>query len=286
MANYSYQKGKYGTTAGTIIAFPVRLDGKTGPDWKTYVPAGYLRCDGSVVKADLYPNLAIILGTGGDTIYKKENVTVEDDEIQLPDLGSKYIKASPSSGGYESVNATNAPVGVTLPKVGVDVELGSNEGSGKITIPVQYTGTMNLPTRSPTFSGNFGISIPNQVDDAIVTTESILAHGHWTNTVTLRSDAQTYSGNYSFTPYGGDCAFEAELKESVIGGDTTQEGTLHNHQIKYGTPPTRSISGNIPAITVDVADKVFTDVTINIDDTYVINDLQPAFILVEYLIKI
>jgi hypothetical protein len=258
MANYSFEKGKYGSNPGTIIPFPRRLDGKTGAEWKTYAPAGYLRCDGSVVKADLYPNLAKLLGTGTNTIYKKQNVTVQDDEIQLPDLGSKYIKASPSSGGYESVNATNAPTGVTLPKVGVDVELGSTDGAGKIVVPVQYTGSLNIPARTTTFSGNLGISIPNKVDDAIVTTESMLPHGHWTNTVALRSDPVIYSGSYSTTPYGGSCAFEAEARTSAIGGDTSQEGTLHNHTVKYGSPPTRNISGNIAFGTADVSDKIFS----------------------------
>jgi hypothetical protein len=286
MANYSYEKGKYGSTAGTIVPFPRRLDGKQGTDWVQYVPAGYLRCDGSKLSADLYPNLARILGTGDASIYKKENVELDDDEFQLPDLGSKYIKASPSSGGYESYYAVGAPSGVLQPKVGVDVELESTEGTGQITVAIQYTGSFSIPARSVVLNGNLAISIPGSTDQSTVTSDSMLPHGHWSNTVSLRGS--TVSDNYSYDTtqtFGSECTHKAESVETQIGDDLSEEATLHSHTVKYGSPPTKSISGNITALTASVEDKLFTDVKINIDDTYVINDVQPPFILVEYLIK-
>jgi len=286
MANYSYEKGKYGTTAGTIVPFPRKLDGKTGEDWRVYVPAGYLRCDGSKVKADVYPNLARILGTGAQSIYKKDNVDLENDEMQLPDLGSKYIKASPSSGGYESYYAVGAASGILQPKVGVDVELESTEGEGQITVAIQYTGSFAIPARSVTLNGNLAISIPGSTDQSTVTSDSMLPHGHWANTVSLRGTAVTENHSYDTTQtFGAECTFRGEAVNTQIGDDLSEEATLHSHTVKYGSPPTKSISGNIAALTAPVEDKVFTDVKINIDDTYVINDVQPPFILVEYLIK-
>lgn len=288
MANYSFEKGKYGSTTGTILPFPRRLDGKFGTDWKLYVPAGFLRCDGSVLNAVDYPALAEILGTGEECIYKKDNVELTNDKFQLPDLGSKYIKASPSSGGYDEYYARN-PSGNVESKVGIDVVLESNEGSsGRITIPVQYTGSFSIPSRSVNFSGNFAISISSVTSESTVGSDEMLGHGHWGNIVYRRPDEKVDTGVDIDTDqtYGGECKIEAENTESFVGSDGLTEGaTSHSHTVKYGTPPTKSVSGNISAFTASAADAIFTDVQINIGDTYAINDVQIPFILVEYLIK-
>lgn len=101
-SNYSYERGKYGVFPGTIIAFPRTLQGDdpTGNDFKNRIPAGFLRCDGSILNGVDYPNLKQILGVGANSKFKKESATLDEDvpantsggQFQLPDLGSKFIE--------------------------------------------------------------------------------------------------------------------------------------------------------------------------------------------------
>ena len=69
-ANYSFERGKYGVFPGTIIAFSRTLDGDdpNGTDWKNYIPAGYLRCNGDILSGVEYPKikiLSVVPGTRG-----------------------------------------------------------------------------------------------------------------------------------------------------------------------------------------------------------------------------
>ena len=102
-AYYTSEKAKYGGTSGTIIPFSQTLPATNTPnfgDWKTLVPAGYLRCDGSIVLARLYPGLSQVIGVGSNCRFAKDPDTLSEDFFQLPDMGSKYIRASRSSGEY------------------------------------------------------------------------------------------------------------------------------------------------------------------------------------------
>ena len=98
MKHYQKEKAKLGNAPGTIINWSstvVDPDPNTVKN-KTDLPAGYLKCDGAVYSSNLYPRLAEILGTGSGSIYKKENKTLNDNQFQVPDLGSKHIQASAS----------------------------------------------------------------------------------------------------------------------------------------------------------------------------------------------
>ena len=70
---YNREKSKIGTTTGTIIHWSRELT-SNDPDNTTtrdLLPAGYLRCDGSIYAAAIFPELAIILGVGSQSRYKK-----------------------------------------------------------------------------------------------------------------------------------------------------------------------------------------------------------------------
>ncbi len=99
MKFYQKEKSKLGTAPGTIINWSVPVM-DNDPDSSQNVeklPAGYLRCDGSVYSASLYPELARILGVGAGCIYKKTDQTLLDTQFQVPDLGSKHIEAATSA---------------------------------------------------------------------------------------------------------------------------------------------------------------------------------------------
>ena len=98
-AFYNKEKSKHGTMSGSIISFPIQL---TDDDPKAVsnlelIPAGYLRCDGRVLFATEYPELATVLGTGSGTKFLKEGQIVSNTQFQLPDLRNKHIRATSSS---------------------------------------------------------------------------------------------------------------------------------------------------------------------------------------------
>ena len=71
--NYGFERGKYGCFPGTIIAFPRTLDGKNpnDTDHRAKLPAGFLRCDGSILNGNDYQNLNEILGFVGKSKFRK-----------------------------------------------------------------------------------------------------------------------------------------------------------------------------------------------------------------------
>ena len=153
MRNYSFEKGKFGGAIGTIYPFVVELNGKdpASADWKTKIPAGFLRCDGSVVNGDLYPTLKQVLGVGSDSLYLKSSIILQEanangsgGQFQLPDLGSKYIRASAQSGTY-SATVNNNTVGVQNRRVGVATELTSLIAA-TVLLVVVVVSNVTLPT--------------------------------------------------------------------------------------------------------------------------------------------
>ena len=101
----SREKSKYGSGVGTIICWPVELTSSNpnNEDNIRKLPAGYLKCDGKVYKAEEYPQLAEILGVGLASKFARRDIldqfidTVDEDEFVVPDLGSKFLK--PTTGG-------------------------------------------------------------------------------------------------------------------------------------------------------------------------------------------
>ena len=88
---YNKEKSKIGTTTGTIINWSKQLTSNDPDDQSTKfdLPAGYLRCDGSIYAAEIYPELAEIVGVGTLCRYRKPEQTLLDNQFQLPDLGSR-----------------------------------------------------------------------------------------------------------------------------------------------------------------------------------------------------
>lgn len=294
---YSFEKGKYGGAVGTIYPFPRTLNGSTPAsiDFQSYVPAGYLRCDGSILNADEYVALANVIGVGDDCIYKKANVILENrneqgygGQIQLPDLGSKYITAFSSNTGLFLDSTAPNPVNpsTTREKVGIGVDLSLNQGS---SLTIQYTGNFSIPTTNIPVSGNYVLEMDGVSASANIGEEQILAHGHYSNATRLvngsppsRDAAMTAPGINDV--YGGAGGWDVvEFEEQVIQSAGDIASTSHIHSISR-TNPTHNTAVNLNTFEVD-GSPVTTTVNLASENTTAFNDITQKFILVEYLIK-
>lgn len=295
-AYYSFEKGKFGGVVGTIHAFSTTLTGNlpSSNAWKTKVPAGFLRCDGSIVSADLYPSLAEVLGVGSSSFYRKEGVTLNEPDsttglgaqFQLPDLGSKFIRASGSGGTYDNVYVTTNS-GALQRKVGVSVDLSSNLGTGDtVTATITYNGEFSAPSRNLNMSGNYSLTMNANTSAATVAADTILPHAHFSNTVSIesptsKSGSDEVDGGAGYT---AESPYDVEEQESFVPSTGLNlSDTSHEHLIERSNI-SRSLTPSVPTYNI-AADNISTAVTLRVDDTFVMNDLLPRFILVEYLIK-
>ena len=122
------ERTKIGTTTGTLIAFPQELevnDPAVGNSLEL-LPSGYLRCDGKIYNESVYPALAEVLGSGETCSFRQEGVTLSNDQFQVPDLRSKFIKASSASDqGVVNDNTVINAAGQTIERSGVGVNVTS-----------------------------------------------------------------------------------------------------------------------------------------------------------------
>ena len=216
----SKERSKYGSGVGTIICWPVELT-STDPNSEDNVrklPAGYLKCDGTIYKAEDYPQLAEILGVGVASKFARRDISddfidiIDDDEFIVPDLGSKFLK--PTTGGsaglYININK-NDQSGQERRRSGIGIEASSVAGSttGNTTvIPVSYTGSFTVPSQEINLQGkpawSKGTNNSGFTDSEAVDSLAIHSHMHFSQTNRLRlkttneqSDAQGQGqGNY------------------------------------------------------------------------------------------
>jgi hypothetical protein len=194
------ERAKIGTTTGTIIAFPKELDINDpgiGVGLKL-LPAGYIRCDGSVYNENTYPALAQILGLGDACVFKQPDVTLNADQFQVPDLRSKFIRASSASDqGVINDNTVISGTGLTIEKSGVGVNVSSNVGS---TAVVDLFGQFRIPALSEDLRGNVAFTRPRNPDEEIVPATAFQPHAHYTTTYRCRikrlSGSDVFELNY------------------------------------------------------------------------------------------
>jgi microcystin-dependent protein len=294
---YTAEKAKFGGTTGTIIPFMRQLPSINFPDqstWKTYVPAGYLRCDGSIYKADLFPILASIIGVGTACRFAKITSgtgAISSDSIQLPDLGSKFIRASNASGQY--LNITTAQ-DTTLNKVGVETEVSSLVGS---TASITYTGSFALTgSTNISFQGNPFFTSDNSgyTPNDFLTDDNFQAHGHDANVGIF-----TYLGKWKDSAWqdngagSGSNAGRTEGSNNMVTVSSpvpTYNNPSHNHQINFPTAAQMKANTNFAYKYNDnqtvTADGLVTTVSLTTDNVKKIDNAIMPYILVEYIIKI
>ena len=181
------ERTKIGTTTGTLIAFPQELevnDPNVGNS-ATLLPSGYLRCDGGVYSSTVYPALAEILGTGSECAFKQEGQNLLDTQFQVPDLRSKFIRASSASDqGVINDNTVTNAAGQVVERSGVGVNVSSNVGSNAV---VDMVGQFRVPPRTVTLTGNVGFTRPRRPDEEVVAITGFLPHMHYTTTLRCRT---------------------------------------------------------------------------------------------------
>jgi hypothetical protein len=306
--NYSFEKGKYGLTTGTIIPFGVTLNGDdpAGPDWVNLIPAGFLRCNGEILRARDYLGLSQILGVGEGSKFRKENQELEeasDDlrtgQFQLPDLGSKYMNASSANGRYDNITVVDPITSRVYQRVGVEVELSLNEGNA---VEVFYGGEFSVPTIPITFSqsANFVTTLATQTEIGTFNDSQILSHGHYSNSLmTWRSRGISTSDDSQFGVTGGDIAtggpkvndqnntanggLEVDPVETITSPAGSETSTSHTHSLAKSTI-SKSISSNISSFGV-TPENITTTVNFSKSNIFKLDDIQHRFILVEFLIK-
>lgn len=288
--NYGYEKGKYGIFAGTIIAFPRQLSGRDPNDssWKTLVPSGYLRCDGSIKNGDDFPALKQILYVGQSSKFIKSGVTLREDnengnggQFQLPDIGSKYIRSMTVSGGYAHLTATNPLTSTEVSRVGIAATVETNISS---PVEVFYGGNFSIPSNPVPINqnSNFGTTLGGITPTGYPDHTAYLPHGHYANTVSRQSNSQTAN----CASAGGDISTRTDV--DISDGDSGSAGSFdsvtHAHNLIRSPISRNTTQNNISSILGP--DNISTLITLNPSNVSKMDDIQPTFILVEYLIKI
>jgi hypothetical protein len=286
---YSKQKAKFGGVTGTIIPYPIALSDNVK---ENFLPAGFLKCDGSILKASVYPALANTIGIGRNCRFAKNPDDIADDEIQLPDLGSKYIRSSTSSGQYLNVTLEQDP---TISKVGTEVEVISLVGD---STEISYSGYFEVLGQNgltfigtPIFESDTGFTLTDSLNE-----ENFQAHGHYADVGVF-----TYLGKWSDNVFiegyarGGNEAQTEGSNNLVQIESPEQASTTVSHNHKINLPGSTELKGNntlnYSFSNVDgqlqfPADGLRSEIIITTSNVKKLDDVISPYILVEYLIKI
>lgn len=294
MANYARERSRYGGYPGSIIIHSTPGLGSTNDPtsavFRENLPAGYLKCDGSVQNARDYYALAQVLGVGEESRFRKENdnlrgadpATGDLGQFRLPDLGSKVILAGRNSGTYNNdIVETEVVQATPINRVGPQIEVISNVGN---RITTGYTGPATI--EGETDIGMIGAAkyiIDRKTSDTTLTIENFQGHAHDSN--------QSYL-NFSAThEVGGDggkdrLTFSGNSGSGNEFGDTDQAGrdSTHSHNITRPFTYTQDFRYAFNSTPVDLSGvTVFVDVDLSNEEK--LDQLVTPFILVEYLIR-
>lgn len=295
---YTNERARYGGVTGTIIPFPIKLSAINVPDqgnFKTLLPAGFLRCDGSILAAVEYPVLAQILGTGRNSKFRRPEQELTDNQFILPDIGSKYIQGGNASGAYLNDRVTNEDS--TKPyRVGAEVNVVSLIGD-KTTIT--YSGEFEvIAPGNIEFIGNpsFGTTTTDgRTLKSFLSEQNFQSHGHDANVGVFN-----YLGKWSDSMFTGastgasrgdnDGQNEGSNEPVTIQSPTGASAVVsHGHLIDFPSSTTVSLNNDLRYSFVNTNVDAFgleSEVTLTTNDLVKLDEATPPFILVEYLIKI
>lgn len=297
---YTNERARYGGVSGTIIPFPIKLPDVNVPDqgdWKEYLPAGFLRCDGSVLAASEYPVLAEVLGTGQNSKFRRPDQEITNNQFVLPDIGSKYIQGGNASGTYLNDKVTNVEEGTTAPyRVGAEVAVVSLIGD---STTITYSGEFEvISPGNIEFIGNpqFGTTTDDgRTLNAFLSEQAFQAHGHdsdvgifnylgqWTDSV--------FTGATTGSSQGGNDGQNEGSNEPITIQQPTDSSAVVDHAHLIDFPSSTQIADNnelrYSFVNTDV-DAFGLETTVNLTTSNInkLDEATPPYILVEYIIKI
>lgn len=305
---YAYQKGKHGGPCGTIFPFFRDLIGTNAQDeeYVGYIPAGFLRCRGQILSAAQYPELASVIKVGQNCIYRKSGVTLEEadangvgGQIQLPDLGSKYISAGTTPGEYNNLTLSTDE---DVSKAGIEVEL----SAAGTSIDFAYQGDFTIPSHPVNLFGQYTRTGSTLTTISTVSEGQILSHGHYFSGTQVDNATQPQCGykwkfikcwKGGFAGFGRFCRCNSNsevIKENFMAdiialnlevqslGSTT--GTRHSHGNAGATITSQGKTSYMQPRTF-TATSLTTTVALKTATRVKIDAISPKFILCEYLIK-
>lgn len=293
-AYYTKEKAKFGGTTGTILPFTVQLPLENFPDignWKTYVPAGYLRCDGGIYLARLFPSLAAVIGTGSDCRFAKDPDNLDADFFQLPDLGSKYIRSSTSSGQYFEDTVTTNEDG--LQRVGAQVRLDTLIGN---SVTITYTGQFEIDTvLDIPFLGNpiyTASDNDGKTFDDFLSEDYFQAHGHDADVGVFHFLADWSDSGWVDNGRAGGTNASLEGTNELVQiqqPSNSINSPTHNHQINLPSSTELRDQNNfrftLPSQVIDPIG-LQTEVTLTTENIEKLDNAVSPFMFMEYIIKI
>lgn len=294
MANYTREKSRYGGHVGSILMHSTPGLGSSNDPrsaiFKEKIPAGYLKCDGSVLNVKDYYALAQVLGIGDNCRFKKENVALRNEDptlgdlgqFQLPDLGSKVVLGGRATGTYvNDVIETDIIGARRVNRVGPQIEVISNSGN---RITAAYIGNMLIPASgSLNMLGSPKFNMARNTSETALEIENFQGHAH--------NSSQRYL-NYTGTHQVGGEGGKDGAKFSGNSGagnvfEVTNDGggsSIHDHSLTRPFTYSSNFTYTYPQTNVDMSG-VSAYIDVDLSDEEKLDQLVTPFILVEYIIK-
>jgi hypothetical protein len=290
MSNYTKERSRYGGYIGSIQIHSTHLLANTNnPNsfvFRDTLPAGFLRCDGSVRNASDFLALSRILGVGSNSRFRKENVTLREENLenndygqfQLPDLGSKVVIPGLATGNYSGDRITDT---ITT-KVGPEIEVLSNAGS---KLRVDFSGNFSAADGSlQDMRSNPKMIMPRNVEEETLDIVNFQGHAHNTNASQL---------NISYTHRVGGDGKDNGRATGNSGAGTLLEFTnpssstasVHKHRIEKPFEYVSTFQYNYNQFSISI-DGLYSELDIDVNDNIrSLDQVVTPFILVEYIIK-
>lgn len=294
MANYTNERSKFGGMVGTILVHSTpglgTANDPTTANFKDTLPAGYLRCDGSILNSKDFVALSRVLGSGDSSRFRKDNANIREPneetgdlgQFQLPDLGSKVIIGGRGTGIY---NATTVDTGVvtTNPtnRVGPQIEVISNFGN---RITANFVGNAQVAASGELqFLGNPRYIVQRETSETELNIDNFQGHAHNSTQKFIN-----YSGNHAVGQTGGKdrgqrLANSGSYNQLDFSSDWESD-SIHKHNIDRPITYAHNFIYEHDNVDIDMSGvSAFVDVDISDDEK--LDQLVTPFILVEYIIK-
>jgi hypothetical protein len=293
MANYTRERSKFG---GYVGAIQIHTSAGLGSDptsalFNNILPAGFLRCDGSILEAKDYLSLSQVLGVGELSRFAKEGALLRDaneetgdlGSFQLPDLGSKVVIPSRGSGDYigDIVEDTGES------RVGPEIQATSNVGD---RINVGYLGNFRgIAQTNIALNSNSSYLMPRRTEATVLDINNFQGHAHNSSAIylnfTTNHAAGEPQGSVGSGKDGGELTGNsgAGMYLDISNVNTTAEST-HLHNITKPTIYTQNFRYSFGNFDIP-ADQLTSYVDVDFTRDTKLDQAVAPFILVEYIIK-